>query len=111
MSIQKNLAQMGVVSRTGKPLSTSAIWYKLKNEVYRGDKLLQKKPPKDLLTKRPNPYAEYVSNYLKNDHEAIVDEATWCAVQARINKDKRLVETAGPYGKETHRTNGENGDG
>lgn len=88
VSIQKNLAQMGIVSRTGKPISASGIWYKLKNEVYRGDKLLQKKPPRDLMTKRPNPYAEYVSNYLENDHEAIVDEATWCAVQARINKDK-----------------------
>ena len=44
------------------------------NETYVGDKRLQKKAPLDYLTKKPNPNQKVESNYLWDDHEAIIAE-------------------------------------
>ena len=54
---------------------------------YRGDKLLQKTHPKDLITKKPDPRVEFESNYLSGDHEAIVSKVVWDAVQAKLKKN------------------------
>ena len=51
--------------------------YILQNETYKGDKLLQKTHPKDLITKRPDPRVAFESNYLENDHKAIVGKDVW----------------------------------
>ena len=51
--IQKLLASHGVVGKNGKPLTASGITYILTNETYVGDKLLQKRAPKNMLTKQP----------------------------------------------------------
>ncbi|MBR1658547.1 MAG: recombinase family protein [Synergistaceae bacterium] len=51
--IQKLLASRGVVGKNGKTLTASGITYILTNETYVGDKLLQKRAPKNMLTKQP----------------------------------------------------------
>lgn len=71
------------------PLGASAIQYMLSNETYAGDKLLQKRPPVDFLTKKPDPRAEYKSYYLRDDHEAIIDRETWERAHA-ILRQRRL---------------------
>lgn len=71
----------GVRGRSGKPLTPTGIMYILENEVYTGDKLLQKQAPKNFLTKKPEKGAEYESKYLTDDHEPIVDRSTWQKAQ------------------------------
>ena len=100
--IIRTLTDLGVTSRNGKPLSRSTILYILKNETYKGDKLLQKQPPKNFITKKPDPNAEYESNYLENDHEAIVERDVWDAAAAKLKKNKELTEVVGHRGGQPH---------
>ena len=81
--IQRRLLDIGIHTKNGTPLSRSNIMYILGNETYKGDKLLQKNHPKDMITKRPDPNVPYESNYLEDDHEAIVEPELWEAVQKR----------------------------
>lgn len=71
--------------RTGKPLSNAAITKILRNETYVGDKLLQKNPHINFLTKKPDDTIPYESHYLQNDHEAVIDRATWNRTQEILN--------------------------
>ena len=100
--IIRTLTDLGVTTRNGKPLSRNAILYILKNETYKGDKLLQKQPPKDFITKKPDPNAEYESNYLENDHEPIVERNVWDAVAAKLKKNKDIEEVVGHRGGQPH---------
>lgn len=68
--------------RSKAQFSCSTIRRILINETYVGDKLLQKNPPIDLLTKRPDWTVDYNSWYVENDHERIVDRETWEKAQA-----------------------------
>ena len=74
-----------------KATDSFGIRYMLQNEIYVGDRLLQKRPPKDLMTKQPDRTAEYESNYLKDDHEAIIDRETWEKTQNLIRKKQNEV--------------------
>ncbi len=58
----------------------------LSNETYVGDKLLQKKPSLNFLTKKPDPNSEQVSYYITNDHEGIIDRETWEKAQAILTQ-------------------------
>ena len=78
--------------RSNRKMSTGAIAVILRNETYAGDKLLQKKPPKNYLTKRPDPSIAYTSYYLKDDHEAIIDRATWEETQKLLDKKHEELE-------------------
>ena len=100
--IIRTLTDLGVTSRNGNPLSRSTILYILNNETYKGDKLLQKRPPKNFITKKPDPDAKYESNYLKNDHEAIVERDVWDAAAAKLKKNKELTEVVGHRGGQPH---------
>ncbi len=73
--------------RVQKPFTHQIIRYMLTNESYVGDRRLQKQPPRNFLTKRPDPALPYPTNYLANDHEAIVSRELWNAVQARLQKE------------------------
>jgi hypothetical protein len=75
--------------RSNRTFSGSALLRILQNETYVGDKLLQKQPPTDFLTKRPDKTRQYTSWYLKDDHEAIVDRQTFEAVQEIFEKRSR----------------------
>lgn len=100
--IIRTLTDLGVKSRTGNPLSRNAILYILNNETYRGDKLLQKTHPKDLITKRPDPNAAYESNYLTADHEPIVEPSVWDAAAEKRKENKELEEVVGHRGGQPH---------
>lgn len=76
-----------VTLHSGKPISRQQVRYILQNEIYIGDKLLQKRNPKDLRTKQPDPNREKKSNYLSNVHEPIISRKLWNAVQERLAKN------------------------
>ena len=76
-----------VTLRSGKRITRQQVLYILKNEIYVGDKLLQKQNPKDLLTKRPDPRREKKSNYLTDDHEPIISRELWNSVQKRFARN------------------------
>ncbi len=101
-AIRMGLAELGVLTKNGTPLSKSNIQYILRNETYRGDKHLWKQPQKDFITKKVNPNVEQESIYLENDHEALIDEETWAAVQKRIEEMKLLKSVVGHTGGQPH---------
>ena len=101
-AIRMGLAELGVLTKNGTPLSKSNIQYILRNETYRGDKHLWKQPQKDFITKKVNPNVEQESIYLENDHEAVIDEETWAAVQKRIEEMKSLKSVVGHTGGQPH---------
>ena len=72
--------------RSEKSLPVKQINYILRNEVYVGDRKLQKKNPKNYLTKKPDANIEKRSYYLKDIHEGIVDRTLWERVQAQLDK-------------------------
>ena len=100
--IIRTLTDLGVKSKSGNPLSRNAILYILKNETYKGDKLLQKQPPRNFITKKPDPTIPFESNYLKNDHEAIVSRDVWDAAQAKLEENKKIREVVGHRGGQPH---------
>ena len=93
--IRRQLADMGVLTKNGTPISHGNIYFILQNETYKGDKLLQKTHPKDLITKQPDPNVPFESHYLKGDHEAIVNEETWDAVQAKLKEQREFEKAVG----------------
>ncbi len=86
--ISEAVEAAGGRSIRGNRLSSAAILRILRNEAYMGDKLLQKQAPKNFLTKKPEQGAAYESRYLTDDHEAIVDRATWRRAQ-EILRERR----------------------
>ncbi len=82
--------------RCDKPFDSSLIWSMLRNECYVGDKILQKNPPRDYLTKQPEKSVEYNSYYIKDDHKGIIDRETWDKVKARIDAEA-VDRSAGVY--------------
>ncbi len=100
--IRRLLSDCGVRTRKGTMISHGDILYILQNETYKGDKLLQKTHPKDFITKKPDPMVEFESNYLENDHEAIVDRNVWDAVQKKIARNKEMEDTVGHRGGRPH---------
>lgn len=71
--------------RSDKPLLSAQITYILKNEIYVGDRLLQKRHPQNYLTKRPDETIEKKSYYLRDCHTGLIDRETWDMAQERLN--------------------------
>lgn len=89
--IARCVGDMGAVGqRDGAALSPSTICYILRNETYVGDKLLQKRAPRDFITGRPQKGVAFESHYLRNDHEPIIDRKTWEAVQEILTQRENL---------------------
>ena len=100
--IVDDLEKMGAKSKRGKKrFSVETLRNMLTNETYVGDKRLQKQPPKDYLTKKPDPNREYKTYYLKDDHEPLIDRETWDKVQEILNKREEEAKIG------IYRTNGE----
>lgn len=79
------LHERGALTLTGKDTFDGGVLYiMLRNEKYVGDLLIQKKPPQNYLTKRPDKTKDYESFFIEDDHEAIIDRETWNKVQERI---------------------------
>lgn len=88
-AICRELNDRGAIClRSGKPLAIQNIQHILRNESYVGDKLLQKQPPRNYLTKKPDPSLPFTPHYLSNDHEAIIERDVWNAVQQRLAQGK-----------------------
>ena len=64
----------------------------LRNEIYVGDRLIQKAPPINFLTKKPDLTEEYESKFIESDHEGIVSREVWNQVQERLNREKQARE-------------------
>lgn len=91
--ICRELNEQGVNRmRSEKGFSPSAIQMILSNESYVGDKQLQKQAPKDFLTKRPDPSVPYTTNYLTDDHDAIISRKVWEKVQTRLRYEAQARE-------------------
>ena len=101
-AIRRLLADYGVRTRKGTLIAHNDILYILKNETYRGDKLLQKQPPRDFLTKKPDKRQQYESFYLEGDHEPIVEPAVWDAVQEKLKAKKDIENAVGHRGGQPH---------
>jgi hypothetical protein len=80
------LNSQGETGLRKKPFSGSGIRYILQNEVYVGDRVLQKQPPKGLLTKQPDRSQPFESHYIREDHEAIILREMWEQVQAKFKE-------------------------
>lgn len=84
------LAAEGARALRGESALTSkAVRRMLRNEIYVGDRRLQKQPPKNYLTKRPDPNAAYDSYYITDAHEPIISRDTWIRAQTLINQTRR----------------------
>ena len=70
------------------------------NESYVGDRLLQKRAPKNYLTHRPDESQAYDSRYITNDHEGIVSRELWDKVQM-MRQTHREQMNAGVYIKKS----------
>lgn len=101
--IAEKMNSLGLTGRSGNPLTDQGILYILSNEVYVGDKMLQKRAPKDFITKQPDKSARYESNYLVDDHEAVIDRLTWVTVQSRLRQRREDIDSGVKYhGGRTH---------
>ena len=74
--------------RSDKPFSVSSVQRILANEIYVGDRMIQKAAPHNYLTKRPDITEPYTSYYVSGDHEAIIDRNTWERAKARLEQIK-----------------------
>ena len=92
-NIADQLKALGRNGRSGKPLTEQGILYILGNEAYVGDKMLQKQPPKDFLTKQPDMHCPFENNYLVHDHEALIDRQTWEATRERLAKRRSDIDS------------------
>ena len=85
-SIINELKKMGVKTMRGKDsFSVAALEIILRNEIYKGDKLIQKAAPRNLYTKKPDESINYDSYYIEDDHEPIVSKELWQKVQDRLD--------------------------
>ena len=86
-SIINELKKMGVKTMRGKDsFCVGTIEHVLRNELYKGDKLIQKAAPENLYTKKPDESINYDSYYIEDDHEPIVSKELWQKVQDRLNR-------------------------
>lgn len=93
------LEREGIKGRSRRPLTPSGIKYILSNEVYVGDRKLQKQAPVNVLTKKPEKHVAYESYYLKDDHEPIIDRQTWDKVRTKQLEKESENETQKKYKK------------
>ena len=84
-AIMKGLNDDGIHTRTGKPWRMGGVLKVLKNYNYTGNLLLQKTYSENHLTKRKMiNCGEQPQYHAEGAHEAIIDLATWEAVQDEI---------------------------
>ena len=91
-TIARKLNKRGVPTRMGKLWTEHGIDYILRNEKYTGELLLQKEYVADHLSKKklPNKGA-YLKYRVENNHPAIIDIATFKAVQELVNRPQAKV--------------------
>ena len=89
--IAQELQARGFTTLRGKEkLTTTTIARNLRNEIYKGDRQIQKAPHADMLTHRPEKGGEYKSYYVKGDHEGIVSVELWDEVQQALAEQRNV---------------------
>ena len=83
--IAEELEKRQIMGLRNTPITARGVGYILRNEIYVGDKLLQKRPPKNFLTKQPEKNVSFESNYLKEDHEGIITREVWEGAQRMLS--------------------------
>ena len=100
--IARGLNEKGATTLTGKPFSPPGIRYILGNETYVGDKFLQKKPPKDYITHKPDPNERAQSYYLRDDHEGIISREVWEKAKAKLERAETDRDNGATHCTEHH---------
>ena len=78
--------------RSQKEFLWSCVISILQNEAYVGDRRIQKRPPQNYITKKPDPKEPYESKYIYGAHTGLVSPAVWDAVQDRLRRCRRERE-------------------
>ncbi len=95
--IAKDLNTDGLVTVTGASWDEFTIRYILRNEKYKGDALLQKTFIADFRSKKLRKNTGQLdSYYVKGNHEAIIDHATWDSVQEEIKRRSEKASASAP---------------
>lgn len=103
VEISKKLEEMGATAlRSDKPIGPDTISLMLKNEVFVGDRILQKSAPINFETKKPDETKEYKQHYLEGTHEGIIDRETWEKACAIFAEKERFREKGCKTGTRTH---------
>lgn len=87
-----------LAKKHGTEISYSTVTKMLKNEIYVGDRHIQKSAPQNYLTKKPDDTVSYDSYYVQDNHEGIVSRELWKKVQERINGPRRHRNSHFMYG-------------
>lgn len=91
LKMARKLAEEGVTSIHGNPLSVCAISNILRNITYTGNLILQKTFVQDPISKKKIRNTGQLPQYIVwNDHEAIIDMETFQKVQAKFAKNKEM---------------------
>ena len=99
-TILKYLNQMGVVSvNNRKPLKCQTIKVILTNVIYKGERIIQKKPHPNYLTKKPDYTREFNQYYITEAHEPIVSIELWDACQKERKRRMRKHTRGNPAPK------------
>lgn len=89
VEIARHLNSLGAKTlRANGDFRPATVEKLLCNECYVGDRLLQKRAPKNYLTHRPDESQSYESRYITDDHEGIVSRELWETVQD-MRKERR----------------------
>ena len=100
MQIVKYLNQMGVVKmRSKKPMNYKDVARILTNVIYKGDRIIQKRPHINYLTMEPDLTREYNQVYVKGAHKPVVSEALWEACQIEMTRRLKEKKWKKPYEK------------
>ena len=100
-ALAADLRRQGICGEQGGMLKFARIVEMLRNEKYTGNQLLQKTFTVDHLTKKAVPNnGELPQYYVEGTHPAIIDEATFQAVQAEL--DRRQAGEIGGTWARTH---------
>ena len=100
--IARALNEKGAKTLMGKPFNAPGIRYILGNETYVGDKHLQKNPPKDYITHKPDPNEHAPDYYLRDDHEGIISREVWEKVKAKLERAGTDMENGAKHCTEHH---------
>ena len=87
-AIVKELNEKGAKTlRNGSQFVCSTVINILRNEVFVGDRLIEKTPSRNYLTKKADPTIERETNYVKDHHKPIITRTLWDAVQERLRQE------------------------
>ncbi|MGM9942386.1 MAG: recombinase family protein [Bulleidia sp.] len=76
------LESMHVRTLRNRPrFSYSTIYNILTNSIYTGEKIIQKQPPRNMYTKKPDHNIDYNSYYIEHDHEPIISKELFQSIQ------------------------------